>query len=79
MLDMILGGMLEELSSVKPMTRLGLDNGSRLLVTPQNSLIQPFNAAKKLLRLSIATRSPLLIDVTIQHSLFCSLLVPPGR
>lgn len=39
-LGMILGSMPEELSSVKPIPGLGLDNGSRLLVTPQNSLIQ---------------------------------------
>lgn len=39
-LDMILGSVLEELSSVKPMTGLGLDNDSKLLVTPQDSLIQ---------------------------------------
>lgn len=37
--NMILGGMLEELSSVKPMTGLGLDNGCKFLVTPQHSLI----------------------------------------
>lgn len=39
-LNMIWVGMLKELSSVKPLNRLGLDNGSRLLATPQNRLIQ---------------------------------------
>lgn len=36
----ILGSVLEGLSSVKPVTGLGLDNDSKLLFTPQNSLIQ---------------------------------------
>lgn len=53
-LDMILGDMLEELSSVTPTTRLGLDN--ERFQTPGYPAKSPHStAAKKLLRLSIAT------------------------